>query len=125
MFKTATQEKYRYPSIQGNVTTEDLWDLPLTSRTKASLNGVAKAIAKLIREDGEESFVEVSKTNATLQLKMDIVKHVIASKQAANAAAKDAIAKKDRNTTIMAIIAKKQNAALEDKSIEELMAELS
>ena len=124
MFETATRQKLRFTTVQGLATVEDLWDLPLTSKNKASLDGAARTIAKDLREAGEESFVEASTANTTLELKLAIVKQIIATKLEERDTRKNASDKQERNATIMAIIAKKQNAALEDKSIDELMAEM-
>ena len=124
MFEKASKLKLRFVTVQGPASTEDLWNLPLTSKNRASLNGVAKTIAKELREADEEDFVDSTPANTELELKLAIVKHVIAYKKAAKETATTAAATKERNATIMGIIAKKQTASLEDKTVEELMAEI-
>ena len=124
MFETATRAGYRYPTVQGLATTEDLWMLPLTSANKASLNNTAKSLTRQIREVGEEDFVDETPANTTLNNKLDIVKYIISVKKAERDARKNATAKKLHNEKILGIIAKKQDAELEGKSITELMAEM-
>ena len=83
IFEKASREKLRFPSTKGDLATEQLWDLPLTARTGPSLDNVAKAVNASLKAAGEESFVEV-KTNpakALHELRLDIVKHVIAVRQ--------------------------------------------
>lgn len=73
----------------------------------------------------EESLLQVkSEADQELENKIQIVKFIVQVKQAEAAerlAAKD---KKERNQKIMRIIERKQNEALEGKSLEELTAML-
>ena len=58
MFEKAARLKLRFDTSKGLVTVEDLFDLPLTVRNGgASLDNIAKGIARLIRETETESFV--------------------------------------------------------------------
>ena len=74
----------RFASIQGDLTTEILWDLPLTAKrnNEADLNSVAKVINKQLKEEGDEDFVNTkSKSTELIELKLDIVKYIIKCKQ--------------------------------------------
>ena len=86
MFEKAVRIKLRFATVGGSLNVEDLWDLPLTStRGRANLNDIAKSVSKELRETTEEEFVNPKpKADDGLQLKMDIVKHVIAIRQAEN-----------------------------------------
>lgn len=120
MFEKAARLKLRFPSSVGNLTIEDLWDLPLKSRG-VSLDKLAIALNKEVKESGEESFVDKKSTASTaLTLKFDIVKHVIDVKLAEAEAAKTRAEAKARNEKIVAIIAEKQDEGLRDLSVEEL-----
>ena len=123
MFEKSARYGYRFPSVQGLLTSEDLWALPLTSERRASLNNTAKNLTRQIREAGEEDFVDGTQANVELNEKLEIVKYIISVKKAERDARKNAADKKERNANIDAVIAKKQNEALEDKTIEELLAE--
>ena len=82
MFETAARLKLRFDSVGGQIATEDLYDLPLISANKASLDKIAVNINRQLRETATESFVvDTPKADTMLQLKMNIVKHVIAVKK--------------------------------------------
>lgn len=124
IYALATRKKFRYDSPQGWLSTEDLWDLPLTSTksTHANLDDIAISLNKQLKEaDSSGSFVKkTQKTDTELKAKFDIVLHIIQTKQEeAEAArlAKETAAKKQR---IMELIEHKQDEALAGKSEEEL-----
>ena len=80
IFEKATREKFRYPSAKGLLTTEQLWELPLTAKSGFSLDDVAKAVNAELKAVDTESFVatEANPAKATLETKLEVVKHVIA-----------------------------------------------
>lgn len=123
-FEKASRHALRFTTPKGAVTTEDLWDLPLTAANGgASLNNIALTINRQLKETETESFVDPApKTDAVLQLKLDIVKHVISVRQAENEAAKSAKAIKEQKQKLLEILDRKKNAELEGKSVEELEA---
>ena len=121
MFEKASKLKLRF-SYKGLVSVEDLWDISLTE-----LNIIAKGVNRELKEiAGEEDFISVpnssSKARDTLQLKLDILKHIIAVKMEQRDALKASKEKAEQKQKILEIISKKQDAALENKSIEELKA---
>lgn len=119
IFEKAAMNKYRFP-FKGQISVEDLWDLKLQD-----LDSVFKQLNKMKKVNEEESLLEAkSAADVELEDKIQIVKFIVKYKQdeiAARSAAKD---KKERNQKIMSIIERKQNEALEGKSIEELSAML-
>ncbi len=122
IFETATRNKVRFRSSVGALSVEDLWVLPLTSKTKVNLNSIAKALSKELRESSEDNFVgEKSPNTTTIELKLDIVKHIICVKLEDIEKRKVNKSKKEQKNIILDIIAKKQNQELEGKSIAELM----
>lgn len=127
MFEKATRQKYRFGTAQGVLTVEDLWDLPLTSARGASLDNIARALSKEVKATGEnESFVEqTQKADDSLQTKFEIVKHIIKVKLEDNAAARKAAENRATKEQLATIIARKQSAALEALSTEELLAKLN
>jgi signal recognition particle subunit SEC65 len=123
MFEQALRLKLRFPSPQGNLTVEDLWDLPLTStrQNTANLNNIAKAVSRLLKAESEEDFVNPrSGVNETLQLSLDIVKHIIAVRQAENEATRLRAERTEKKAKLLELIARKQDQALEGKPLEEL-----
>ena len=77
-FEQDSRQKLRYQSGKGEVRSDDLWDMPLEHETKPCLENIAVALDKEISANGTKSFVRKrTKKNATLQLKLDIVTHII------------------------------------------------
>jgi len=125
LFEFATRNKLRFKAGGLNtLSVEDLWDLPL--RGKNSLDAAARHISKLIKEIGEESFVE-TKTSETKEHEkaLEIVKHIISVKLAEEQARKNAAAKLAQKEKIMKILEQKQESELENKSAEELQQMLN
>ncbi len=127
LFTKAAKDKFRFVSGGGQLTAEDLWDLPLTSARGANLDDIAKALHKSLKDaDGEISFVKPAvKTTTELQAKFDIVKHVIDTKMAERDARKSAEEKAATKQKIMAKIAEKKDKALDELSSDELEAMLN
>ena len=120
IFMNATKNKYRY-NYKGLITTEDLWVLSLEE-----LDSIYKNLKKQQKESNEESLLtEVSKEDKVINEKIEIVKAIVADKLAAKERAKNAAKKKAENQRILEIMADKQDAALKEKSLEELQAMLS
>ena len=125
LFERAARLKLRFITPQGNLSAEDLWDIPLTTnRTNlANLNDIAKGVSRELKAQGGEEFVNpVSKVDEELQLKLDIVKHVIQVRQAENEAARALSERREKKARLLELIAKKQDQQLEGQSLEELQA---
>ena len=122
MFEKASRLKIRFDSPAGPLSAEDLWDLPLTSSTKkANLDDLAIHLNKTLKDTTTESFVKKSAPkNDELQLKFDIVRHVITVRLAENEAESLKKTNAERKQKLLAILAEKQDADLKGKSAEEL-----
>jgi len=119
-FEEASRKQLRFKVTNGTITTEDLWDLSLES-----LDKLAKSLNKEVKEQEEESFIKTrTVSNKTLDLKFEIVKHIINVKLAEEAEKKTKAEKAAKRAQIMELIGKKQVETLEGKSIEELTKEL-
>ncbi|GIJ09746.1 hypothetical protein ACFFMR_02870 [Micromonospora andamanensis] len=127
IFEKATREKFRYPSTKGLLTTEQLWELPLTAKSGFSLDDVAKAVNAELKAVDTESFVatETNPAKATLETKLEVVKHVIAIRIAEDQAAKAAAAKKLEKEKLLAVLGRKQDAVLENLTEAELLARIN
>ena len=116
MFEKASKIKLRFPSSKGMLTTEDLWDLSLQQ-----LNSLAKDLNKKVKESVEPDFLEVKSDSDTItKLQFDIVIQVLTKKKEEGTARAEAAANKAKNARILELIGKKQDAALENLSEEEL-----
>lgn len=121
MFEKASRFKLRFKTGVGDITAEDLWDLPLLSRNGVDLDTLAKSLNKAVKESGEESFVlKKSGANTVLELKLEIVKRVIEVKMEEAEARDRASDNKAKKEHIMSIIADKESEGLKGMDIEDL-----
>ena len=129
IFEKASREQLRFTSVKGNLTTEDLWHLPLRSDTgRPNLNDIAKGLNKSIRENEEQDFVEVpgrTGQTGTDALGLEIVKKVIAVKQAEAAEASTMADRKAQKQKLLELLEQKRTAALGDLTMEELQAQIT
>ena len=122
IFKEAAKLKLRFKA-KGNMSVEDLFDLPLTSKDGVSLNDIAKEIYKNIKEDSGVDFVgEVVETDRIEELKLQIVKEIIKDKKDDINRKEESEVKKSHNANIDKLIAAKEAEALSNLSIEDLKA---
>ena len=126
VFEKASRQKLRFATRAGNLSVEDLWDLPLSSSVKkVNLDEIAVELHTELNTRKTISFVNnPAKDMDDTQLKFDIVKHIIDVKMAENAKAvgeRELAAKKQK---IMEIITQKENEALAGQSLEDLRKQL-
>lgn len=115
IFEYAAKHKLRFP-YRGSITTEDLYDL-----SPADLDRIYKTLAREAKKNEEESLLADKKDeDVDLNVKIDIIKHIVTEKLAAIERAKKAAATKMQAEKIRAIIAENQEAALKEMSPEEL-----
>lgn len=120
IFKNAVKKKYRW-NFRGLCTVEDLWDLNVEN-----LDDIYKSLKKQQKDNsGESLLTTVSKEDKIIEEKIEIVKAIVIDKLAAAEKAKNAAKKRRENQRILEIMADKKDAALKEKSIEELQAMLS
>lgn len=126
IFEQASIQKLRFPSVRGELTTEQLWDLPLTSKSNFDLNTVAKTVNRDLKALAEEDFVSTrTSANSRQELMLEIVKHVIASKLATQEAIRNRAAKAAMRQKVLDALADKQDAELKGLSVEELQKKLA
>jgi hypothetical protein len=119
-FEFAVRNKVRFP-FRGMISVEDLWDLSVES-----LDTVYKALNKQKKQADEESLLETKTSeDVMLDTQLAIVKYIFETKVAEINARKSEQERKEYNQKIMAIIASKEEQALQDKSIDELKKMLS
>jgi hypothetical protein len=116
MFETAVRKKFRFP-FRGMISTEDLYDLSLTD-----LDAIYKTLNAQKKAKADEESLLSTKTNEDIELnlKIDIVKHIVSVKLEEKAAKDAERAKRVQKQKIMSILAEKEDEALHGKSIEEL-----
>lgn len=122
MFDKATRLKLRFDSSKGQLSVEQLWDLSLTA-----LNEIAKDLNREIKSKGEvEDFIASGQEqkDVKLELRFDVVKHIISVKLKERDDTQTAAQKREHNQAILELIKKKQQEELGGKSVEELKAML-
>lgn len=130
LFEAAVRKKLRFPSGKGLLTVEDLWDLPLTSAkpTDVSVQSVATPLfARQNELSGVQSIFEAnaakpSPEKVTVDLQVEIIKHVVATRRREADAATLAAAKASERAVLQAQLAKKK---LEGASVEDLERQLA
>ena len=122
MFKEASRLKLRFSTPIGLLSTEDLWDLPLESKTKVNLDSIAILLNRELKDTKDESFISKSRANPVLEMKLDIVKYIIEVKLQETSDKLQAKIKAEQRNKIDAIISKKEDESLESLSLEELKA---
>lgn len=120
IFEQASRLKLRFYSPKGLLSVEDLWDLPLTG-SGANLDNVARGLHRQLKNDDDVSFVlKERKSDETIQLKFDLVKHIIDVRLTENAAAAAVQANKERKQKLLAILEQKEDQSLQTLSADEL-----
>lgn len=122
IFEEAVKQKLRFSTPKGNLAVEDLFDLPLSSTTgKTNLDDIARGLHLALKNETEVSFVEPrSRKASVLDLQFEVVKSVIASKMAENAAENLRRKNSEKRQKIMELIAAKEDEAVKGLPLEEL-----
>lgn len=119
--------RYRFPSVSGDLTLEDLFRLNLKSKSTntPSLNAIANELNMRIAACGCVDFIDSNDEITLLQRKLDIVKFVIAHVKGRAEATKQALAREETRQNLLALIESKKSALLSEESIEELERRLA
>ena len=128
IFQQASRSKLRFATQLGNLSTEDLWDLPLTSTKGTSLKSIATDLQLQVSAQPlkELDFFDVPEAiDSTLQLRFDIVKHIVTTRVAESRDKSAEAAKDTKRAQLQALINDKLQDELKGKSIDELQAELA
>ena len=127
IFKQATKLKLRFSSVRGDLTVEDLWDLPLTSKSNLSLDGVGKPIQKALRESDEDSLVAVPTTskNELNSLRLAVIKEIISVKQEENLIKQNQAAIESQKALLKQALASKKIDEINGLSVEEIEKRLA
>ena len=115
LFELATRCKYRFP-YRGQITIEDLWNLRPTD-----LDSVFKTLNAEAKKASEESLLEPkTEKDEELSNKIEIIKYIVSTKLAEQAAKESEKANKEKKQKLLAIKARREEAALENISDEQL-----
>ena len=126
IFEQATRRAIRFESTKGDLSVEQLWDLPLQSRNQFDLDTVAKTVNRQLNDVTEESFVSVRENPAkeTLSLKLELVKHIISVKLQEAEEARNRANRASEKEKLLRLLDEKQNEALRALTPEEIQERL-
>lgn len=127
LFLQATKAKLRFTTnFGGELSTEQLWDLPLQHKSKANLDDIAIGLSRKIKDHATESFVTPSLTStATEELALDVVRKVIEVRQEEQATRVKAAELASERERLKAIIAQKKTEELVGTDLAELEKRLA
>jgi hypothetical protein len=127
LFLLASRKKFRFSSERGELTVEQLWDIPLTSRSGFSVNNIAIEVNRELKSLEEESFVETSKNprRDTLRAMLELLKTVIAVRQEEAQKASEATERATKRQKIMEAIEAKEKEGLQSASLDDLKLQLA
>ena len=123
LFINATRNNYQFP-FRGMINVIDLWDLSLTN-----LDSVFKTLNAEVKKSEEESLLNTkSKEDEEISNKIEIVKYIVSVKLDEKKKREDAKKNAEMRQRLLEIKAKRQDAALEnmsDQDLDKAHAELS
>lgn len=126
LYKYAAQQGLRFPSRAGSLSVEDLFQLPLTSARDANLDDTAKMVNAALKSVSEESFVTTSNPRkGPLEVALEIVKDVIATKQAENEAVRLKASRAEERRKLLDAISAADARELSSASKEDLLKKLA
>lgn len=114
IFEYAVRNKVRFP-FRGLVSVEDLWDLSVEQ-----LDQIFKTLNTQRKQSQEESLLDTRCEDEELVVQIELVKHIVSVKLAEQEAREEAAEKKAKKQKILGIMARKQDEALENTSMEDL-----
>lgn len=119
IFVQATRMKLRFSTPAGLMTTEDLWDLPL-QKGKVNLDALAVGISNEMASTSTSFVNKTARKNETLDIKLQIILHIIQTRMEEAEQNEKREVRAQEKARILEIIARKEDANLEGKSLEEL-----
>jgi hypothetical protein len=131
LFERATRQCFRFPSVKGDLTVEQLWDLPLVNKSptrdvKADLDTVARTINSELKSMAEESFVSTNPNprKGVLEAQLEIVKHIIAVRLSEAEAAAKRMENIEKRSKLIEALAAKEDQELSQMSKDEIVKQL-
>ena len=121
-FLKGTRKKLRFATGKGMGSIEDLWDIPLDSASRPSINSLYIETEADLKEMSTSGLVaKPTKGAGTLELKLAILKEVFEIRTAEQEASKKAIENRAKRNKILDALAEKEEAEFNGKSKDELL----
>lgn len=120
MFEKASRMKLRFVCGKGDVSVEELWDLNLTT-----LDNIAKSVKREMVGEEEESFIpNKNKKQSNNSLRLDILKHIIATKVDEDNKKSDRAKRLAELAQLKELAAAKQNEKLASQSLDDILKQI-
>ena len=125
IFARATRSKLRFLSVQGALSVEDLWDLPLTTMrpNKASLETIGNILLQKQATFAATSILTTttpSPEKAAVDLAVEVIRHVVTVREAENQAKTLAAAQASERARLDGVIADRE---AKETPLEDLKAQ--
>lgn len=124
IFEKASRAKLRFATARGNLSVEQLWDLPL-DKGEVNLYNLAQDLLTQVADKPVEKLSFFSKAvtvDETAELKFEIVKHIVTMRVAEAEAQQTEAIKRTQRAELDELIAAKKAEAKQSLSLEELEA---
>jgi hypothetical protein len=118
MFEQASRLRLRFGTERGQLSVEELWQLPLTG--EVSLDAIAIELDKQTQSTSKSFVNPEHMTDPVVQLRFDIVQHVILVRLAEKKKADEARETAAKKQKLLGILARREDAELEGSSPDEL-----
>ena len=125
LFKKATKQNVVYPTTKGVLTLNDLWNIPLESKspTAVTLDSILVSLdTELRKEKASTSFINKSSTStaSVKQLAFDVAHEILVERLEDKKANETRLAENQRKDRIKELIVEKKEDNLKNLSLEEL-----
>lgn len=120
-FEKASKKKLRFESGKGKLTVENLWDLSLED-----LDTIGIKVKKVLEQTGTESLISTKpKTNADDELRLAIIKHIIAYKLKQQEERANRQARAEKLNALQQLAAQKQTEEFSKQSLDEVLKQIA
>lgn len=123
IFEKASRLGLRFKSEVGDLTVENLWNLPLSSPKQ---NTDIQRVARIVKRELDDVEYDITGLQTNVQsensLRLEILEHIVSVRQSEIKQREISIANSQKLAKLDEIIASKADNELTQKSIEELMA---
>lgn len=124
IIEQAVKMKLRFDTNRGQLSVEQIYDLPLNTRNNTEgLKDLARQLNSIIK--AEDDLFESTTANKINKLRFDIVMQIIAERQAEAAKLVERKSLESQLEQFTEILNAKKNDAMKDLSVEELEAKIA
>lgn len=125
VFERASKEQWRYATKRGLISTEQLWQLPLSG--DISLDAIAVGLHHTAESEKRVSFVSDTQRNQAAELaarQLTLVKHIIDAKLTAKAEREKARERSVERDKLLALLGRKEDEAMEGMEKDDILKRL-